>query len=114
MTMDFYDAQFSGADVSEPVRGVIRLVAEHLLFSLLDEDMNANGIVPQVAGYDAHGIPFFAWLDEEGGDCVGLRVIRLLEDDGGTSSTPSAVEFPKQGETTSLVYPIRVLERALS
>jgi hypothetical protein len=86
-----------------------RLVDEDLLWEYLDQHMNANGATPQVAGIDASGTPFLAWLDEEGGDCVGLRVVRLLMEDGGTTSTPTEVEAPAQGCTSALAFPVQVV-----
>ena len=86
----------------------IRLADEDLLWEYLDEHLNANGATPQVAGIDADGTPFLAWLDEEGGDCVGLRVVRLLVEDGGTTSRPSPIEAPAQGCTSALAYPALV------
>lgn len=87
------------------------LADEDLLWSYLDEYLNANGATPQVAGIDAHDIPFMAWLDEEGGDCVGLRVVRLLPDDGNATSSPTRVEAPAQGHTSALFYPILIVTR---
>jgi hypothetical protein len=88
---------------------VAKFNEEHMLFSYLDEYMNANGQTPQVAGVDHEGDPFIAWLDEEGGDCVGLRVVRLVQEDGGTTSSPAQVEAPLQGHTSGLVYPVKVV-----
>lgn len=87
---------------------VVQLNSEDLLFDILDEVLNANGVVPQLAGVDSENTPFIAWLDESGGDCVIMSVTRLIpSDDGCTSYT--AEETPGQGETTSLVYPVTVL-----
>ena len=88
---------------------VPRIFDEDRLWEYLDEHLNANGEPPQVAGIDAHGTPFLAWLDEEGGDCVGLRLVRLLPDDGGTTSAPTATEAPAQGCATALVYPVQIV-----
>lgn len=86
----------------------LRLADEHLLFSLLDEHMNANGIEPHVAGLDAEGAPFVAWLNESGGDEVYLTVTRLVVDDGAVTEHTEQ-ETPGQGQTTSLAYPVVVL-----
>lgn len=90
-------------------RGGITVADEHLLFSYLDEYLNANGVEPHLAGTDATGAPFLAWLDEEGGDCVGLRVARLVPNDGGATESPTA-EAPGQGQVSSLTYPVTILE----
>ena len=88
----------------------ISITDEHLLYSYLDEYMNANGIEPHLAGVDADGTPFLAWLNEEGGDSIYLTVTRLVVDDGGVTEH-TVEEAPRQGESTSLVYPIQVIER---
>lgn len=93
---------------------VPRLVDEDLLWEYLDEYLNANGATPQVAGVDAKSTPFLAWLDEEGGDCVGLRVVRLLVDDGGVTSSLTDVEAPAQGCTSTLVYPVQIVSTSVT
>lgn len=83
---------------------------EHMLFSYLDEYLNANGQEPKVVGYDANDRAFMAWLDEEGGDSVGLRVCVLIPYQGQAEvSVPGPVEAPGQGEVTNLRYPVRFL-----
>lgn len=83
---------------------------EHLLFSYLDEYLNANGATPEVVGYDRDHRSFFAWLDEESGDSVGLRVCLLVPFEGQAEvSRPGEVESPGQGEVSSLRYPILIL-----
>ena len=89
----------------------LRLPNEHLLWDYLDEYLNANGATPQVVGIDHTETPFLAWLDEEGGDCLGLRVVRLLLDDGGVTSSLSAIEIPAQGCTSELTYPVQIMSR---
>lgn len=89
---------------------VPRLPDEDALWSYLDEYLNANGALPQVSGCDAQGTLFLAWLDEEGGDCVGLRVLRLLVDDGEATCTPTAVEAPAQGFTSTLTFPVLIFD----
>lgn len=88
----------------------VTLTDEHLLFSYLDEYLNANGATPHVAGFDLDGQPFMAWLDEEGGDCVGLRVCRLLRVQDGLAESPGIVEAPEPGLPTNLAYPITILD----
>lgn len=77
---------------------------EHTLFGFLDEYLNANGATPRVAGQDAKGTPFLAWLNEEGGGLVSLMVLHLVTEDGGVT------EIPTQGEAPSLVYPVVILD----
>lgn len=82
---------------------------EGLLFEFLDEHLNANGAQPEVVGYDRDHRAFFAWLDEEGGDCVGLRVCVLGPHEGRAEvSAPGEIEAPGQGEVSSLRYPVLV------
>lgn len=93
-------------------REALTLTDEHLLFSYLDEYLNANGAQPEVIGYDSDDRAFFAWLDEEGGDCVGLRVCVLGPHEGRAEvSAPGEIEAPGQGEVSSLRYPIRITDR---
>lgn len=89
----------------------LTMANENDLFSYLDEYLNANGQTPHLAGVDNDFIPFIAWLNEEGGDCVYLNVTRLVEEDGGATSRTSE-ETPGQGQTSSLAYPVTVLAEA--
>lgn len=99
-----------GCNVTPEVDHILTLADEDLLFSFLDENLNANGATPHIAGVDADGDPFMAWLDEEGGDCVGLRVCRLLGSADGGAESPSIVEAPWQGQATGLAYPVHVID----
>ena len=89
----------TGKLITKIIGSILLVVIVYLLFSYLDEYLNANGATPQVAGLDAHHTPFVAWLNEEGGDCVYLTVTRLVEDDGGTFSRTSE-ETPGQGQSS--------------
>lgn len=87
----------------------LHLENEHLLFSYLDEYMNANGVTPRLSGQDSEGTPFLAWLNEEGGDSVYLTVARLVTQDGGTSEQ-IMTDVPSQGDTSLLVYPVAIMD----
>lgn len=85
----------------------ISLPDEDHLFSFLDEHLNANGEQPEIVGYDRDRRAFFAWLDEVGGDDVGLRVCVLGPHEGRAEvSAPGKIEAPGQGEVSSLRYPV--------
>jgi hypothetical protein len=83
---------------------------EGTLFEFLDEYLNANGAAPRVSGQDSEGTPFLAWLNEEGGDLTYLTVARLVTEDGGIRDR-LITEIPVQGETSSLVYPVVIVDR---
>lgn len=83
------------------------------MFKFLDQHMNANGIEPSLAGLDNDDIPFIAWLDEDGGDSVTLRVLRLDGSNSAEVCLPSEIQTPSQGQTSTLVYPVTVLERVV-
>lgn len=85
---------------------ILKLRDEHLLFSYLDEYLNANGDVPHAVGYDDDERPFMVWLNEVGGDEVIGRVVFLTEDDGGTTESVTDEE-----PLEVLTYPVRMLVR---
>jgi hypothetical protein len=89
----------------------LTLADEGALFEYLDGALNANGIVPQVSGYDAEVTPFFAWLNEEGGDGVVMAVCRLvLNPEDGLTSKPSETEYVGwDGRVSALTYPVQIL-----
>lgn len=86
--------------------GLVYFHTEDDMYSYLEEYMNANGKIPQVAGVDDDRTPFLAWLNESGGDSTFLRVLRLV--DQGEWSRPEE-ETPSQGTVSSLVYPVVIV-----
>lgn len=76
------------------------------LFEYLDRSLNANGLIPQMSGYDKDGQPFMAWLDEDGGDSVVMLVTRLTINDGGTTSLPVTEYVDQPIRTTDDAYPV--------
>lgn len=87
-----------------PVSGVLT-VDQHLLVSLLDEAMLANGVPPYVVGYDASGRAVMAWLDTSNQSRPRLVMVGLYETTAGfyVHSAQLPGEF---------VWPLRVLERS--
>lgn len=76
----------------------------HMLHSWLDEYLNANGQQPWASGYDKNGVPIMVWLDEEGGDSVIMRAVKLW-------SEASEVSNPTElSPSEDLEFPIVVFE----